>query len=65
MSPKIVSLEHVHPPFQYTQKQVFDALGYSKHYWRIFECSQIIKRHFSVRLEELTKLSFQEQRTLS
>lgn len=61
MKPKIVSLGIALPPFSYSQRQVFTELKYPEHFWRIFRDSRIERRHFSIPLERLIKLSFQEQ----
>jgi alkylresorcinol/alkylpyrone synthase len=64
MRPKIISLGYAVPPNSYTQEEVFDILGYPKHFQRIFRDSGIQKRHFCVPLPEIRKLSFQEQQEI-
>lgn len=61
MKPKIISLGYAVPEYSYNQEQVFNALAYPRHFWRIYRDSGIQKRHFSVPLERIRHLSFQEQ----
>ena len=58
---KIVGLGYSNPPYCYDQKIIFNSLGYSHHFWKIFEDSKIEHRYFSVPLDELKELSFQHQ----
>ena len=61
LHPKIISLGYALPTYRYTQKEVFDLLGYPEHFWRIFASSQIDSRHFSIPLEQARFLTFQKQ----
>jgi alkylresorcinol/alkylpyrone synthase len=61
MNPKIISLGTAFPPNSYTQEEIFKALGYPKHFWRIFRDAQIQTRYFVLPPDELKKLSFQRQ----
>jgi len=45
-SPKIISLGFQVPPNYYSQSQVFEALGYPRHFRTIFLNAGISKRHF-------------------
>lgn len=46
MRPKIISIGYTVPEQSYTQRDVFDALGYPHHFWTIFRGAEISKRHF-------------------
>ncbi len=59
--PKIISIGYSLPQKSYTQREVFDSLGYPEHFWRIFRDSGIDRRHFWIPLERVTRLSWQEQ----
>ena len=59
--PKIISLGFATPKYSYGQREIFDALKYPQHFWRIFLDSGIEKRHFCVPLDRIKMLSFQEQ----
>lgn len=59
--PKIISLGFTVPSLSFTQKEVFDSLGYSKHWFRIFNDAGIEKRHFLFPLEKIKRMTFQEQ----
>lgn len=61
MNPKIISLGYAVPDTSYSQEEIFDSLGYPRHFRRIFLDSGIEKRHFWVPLERLRNLSWQEQ----
>ncbi len=61
MKPKIISLGFAAPEQAYTQEDIFSALGYPKHFWKLFRDSGIEKRHFWIPLAEIRKLTFQEQ----
>lgn len=61
MVPKIVSIGYGVPGAGYSQEDIFDVLGYPKHFWRVFRDSGIDKRHFWIPLSRVRKLSFQEQ----
>lgn len=61
MKPKIISLGFAAPGQAYTQEDIFSALGYPKHFWRLFKGSGIEKRHFWIPLAQIRKLTFQEQ----
>jgi len=58
---KIISLGYALPEHSYSQVQIFEALGYPRHFWRIFRDAGVEERHFSIPLERLRALSFQEQ----
>lgn len=58
MKPKIISIGFAVPEKSYTQEYVFLALGYSRHFRRIFMDSGIDKRHFWIPIE--TELTWQE-----
>lgn len=57
--PKLVSLGFAVPPKAYSQREVFDALQYPRHFWPIFSKAGIDKRHFWLPLGPET--SWQEQ----
>ena len=59
--PKIISLGVAAPPYRYTQEAIFNALDYPRPFWRVFHSSEIEHRNFSVPLDVLKGLSFQEQ----
>ena len=50
MMPKIISIGFAVPPKSYTQREVFQTLGYPKQYSPIFTQNGIDKRHFWVPL---------------
>lgn len=56
--PKIVSIGYAVPKYSYSQKEVFQALNYPRHFRRIFLDAGIDKRHFWVPLE--TERTWQE-----
>lgn len=58
---KIISLGYSVSPYEFTQKEIFDGLGYPKHWFRIFNEAKIDTRHFLFPIEEIKKMSFQEQ----
>lgn len=59
--PKIISLGFAVPEKSYTQEEVFQALGYPHHFWKIFRDNGVEKRHFCIPPERIKQLSFQEQ----
>lgn len=61
MNPKIISLGYSIPEYCYSQDEVFQSLGYPGKFKRVFTTSDIDKRHFCIPLEQITKLSWQEQ----
>jgi len=61
IKPKLISLGVKVPTHCYTQREVFDTIGYSEGYWRLFGTAGIDQRFFCIPLEEAVKLSFQEQ----
>jgi len=61
LNPKIVSLGYALPNRHYTQIEIFKDLGYDQRFWRVFKDSNIDKRHFIIPLDEVRRLSFQEQ----
>jgi len=56
--PKIISIGFAVPPHSYTQREIFDSLGYPHHFWQIFNGADIEKRHFWKPMWEVT--SWQE-----
>jgi predicted naringenin-chalcone synthase len=60
-NPKIISLGYSTPPYVFDQKQVFQGIGYPRHWFRIFDEAKIDYRHFLFPIEKIKKLSFQEQ----
>ncbi|MBA7694309.1 3,5-dihydroxyphenylacetyl-CoA synthase [subsurface metagenome] len=59
--PKIISIGYSLPQKSYTQREVFDVLGYPQHFWRIFRDSGIEKRHFYVEpLHKIKQMTWQE-----
>lgn len=61
MKPKIISLGYALPKRHYTQIEIFKELGYDQRFWRVFKDSNIDKRHYILPIEEIRRLSFQEQ----
>lgn len=61
MKPKLISLGVSLPFLFFTQHEVFAELGYPSKFWRVFQESSIVQRHFSVPLDKVRQLSFQEQ----
>lgn len=61
MKPKIISLGYAIPEQTYNQEEAFQALGYPRHFWRIFRDAGIDFRHFWIPIEGSRKLSWQEQ----
>lgn len=62
--PKIVSLGYALPSNSYTQDEIFEILGYPRHFLRLFHESQIDRRYFCLPAEQTLSLSFQEQQEL-
>ena len=61
LHPKIISLGYAVPTYRYTQREVFDLIGYPSAFWRIFSSSQIDCRYFSIPLDKARTLTFQKQ----
>ena len=61
MLPKIISIGYTVPEHSYSQEEIFQSLGYPRAFRRVFTGSDIDKRHFWVPLEQIRKLSWQEQ----
>ena len=61
IKPKLISLGVKVPEHCYSQREVFDAIGYPGQYWRIFGQAGIDMRYFCIPLERAVRLSFQEQ----
>jgi predicted naringenin-chalcone synthase len=61
MKPKIISIGYALPKYSYSQADIFTVLKYPHHFWRVFREADIDKRHFILPLEDIQKLSFQEQ----
>lgn len=61
MQIKIISLGCALPRRHFTQAEVFKELGYDQRFWRVFKDSNIDQRHYILPLQEIRKLSFQEQ----
>jgi len=63
MKVKLISLGISAPLFSYSQAEIFQSLGYPRHFWRLFkpENCGIDKRHFIIPVERIRKLSFQQQ----
>lgn len=49
---KIISIGYAVPPRSYSQREVFDRLGYPRHFWSVFRDSDIDQRHFWLPLGE-------------
>jgi len=59
--PKIISIGYSLPQKSYTQREVFDSLGYPEHFWRIFRGSDIENRHFYIEpLDRIKQMTWQE-----
>jgi len=61
MDGKIVGIGAALPPHIYGQRDVFEGLGYNRHFWPIFRDAGIERRHFAVPIDEIKALSFQDQ----
>jgi alkylresorcinol/alkylpyrone synthase len=61
IKPKLISLGVKVPLHCYTQREVFNALGYPGAYWRLSGKAGIDQRYFCIPLEEAIGLSFQQQ----
>ena len=59
--PKIISIGFAVPKYCYTQRQTFDAFKYPNQFWRIFKGSEIDTRYYTVPLERVKYMSWQEQ----
>jgi alkylresorcinol/alkylpyrone synthase len=59
--PRIISLDCSVPPLSYTQREVFDSIGYPRRWFRLFDEAGIDKRHFVLPLDRLKTMTFQEQ----
>ncbi len=60
-APRITRLSYSLPPLRYSQREVFESLGYDKRWARVFDEAGIDERHFVLPLEQTRTLSFQEQ----
>ena len=58
--PKLISLGYALPPHRYTQRQVFEVLGYPRHFWPIFAGAQVDTRYFCLELEHIREKTWQE-----
>ncbi len=59
--PKLISIGFQPAPYEYTQEEIFKVMGYPRPWFRIFREAQIDRRYFSIPLEKVKALSFQEQ----
>ncbi|MBA7648394.1 3,5-dihydroxyphenylacetyl-CoA synthase [subsurface metagenome] len=59
--PKIISLGYAIPEHSYSQDEIFQHLGYPSKFKRVFTSADIDRRYFCIPLEQITKLSWQEQ----
>ena len=64
MKPKILSLGYSVPKFSYGQREIFQALNYPRHFWRIFEQSDIDNRYFCMPIESIMGADFQLQQDI-
>ena len=60
-NPKIISLGYAVPPYALTQRQIFDGLGYSHHWWKIFSDARIDQRYFIYPMGKIKEFTFQQQ----
>jgi predicted naringenin-chalcone synthase len=58
---KIVGIGVALPQNTCSQKEIFDELGYNSHFWPLFRDSGVERRNFAISLNEIKKLSFQDQ----
>jgi predicted naringenin-chalcone synthase len=58
---KIVGIGIALPRRTYSQAEIFDELGYNRHFWPLFRDSGVERRGFAVPLGEIKRLTFQEQ----
>jgi alpha-pyrone synthase len=61
MDGRIIGIGTALPPHVYAQRDVFEGLGYNRHFWPVFRDAGIQHRHFAVPIAEIKTLSFQEQ----
>jgi predicted naringenin-chalcone synthase len=61
MQSKIIGIGTALPAYVYGQRDIFDELGYNRHFWPIFRDAGIRQRHFAVPISEIKTLNFQEQ----
>jgi len=61
MNSKIVGIGVALPGHSYDQEQIFQELGYNRHFWPLFRDSGVERRNFAVPLAEIKNLTFQEQ----
>jgi alkylresorcinol/alkylpyrone synthase len=61
MKPQIISTGFAVPGRSYTQREVFEVLGYPRGYRRLFDESGINQRYFWVDPSRIAGLSFQDQ----
>lgn len=64
MTAQIISIGYALPEYKYNQTDIFEKLGYSKHFARLFRESQIEQRYFCIPADEAIDLSFQRQQEL-
>lgn len=60
MEPKIISINYALPENSFTQREVFDQLGYPSRFRKIYEDSGIDTRHLWVAPSRISKMSWQE-----
>ena len=61
MTAQIISLGYAVPEYEYSQEAIFNKLGYSPHFKRLFRESQIEQRFFCIPADEAIGLTFQQQ----
>ncbi|MGO9215582.1 MAG: hypothetical protein ACLP9S_17075, partial [Syntrophales bacterium] len=61
MTAQIISLGYAVPEYEYRQDDIFNKLGYSPHFRRLFRESQIEQRFFCISADEAMGLTFQQQ----
>ena len=61
MTAQIISLGYAVPEYEYQQDDIFNKLGYSPHFRRLFRESQIEQRYFCIPADEAMDLTFQQQ----
>ena len=61
MTAQIISLGYAVPEYEYSQEDIFNKLGYSPHFRRLFRESQIEQRYFCIPADEAMDLTFQQQ----
>ena len=60
-APRIVGLDYSVPPLRYTQREIFESLGYDRRWFRIFSDAGIDERRFVLPPEQVRTLTFQMQ----